>query len=83
MVGMIEVGAPISLDRVVSSQIIGASAFVIFFLHHKTQKMACKNTIVGYNPMGTPTCLHKQEVGNPARMQRRSMLRHRVVFMRT
>jgi len=39
-----EVGAPISPDGVASSQIVGASAFVIFPLHYTIQKMACKNT---------------------------------------
>ena len=35
---------------------------------HKIQKifmMACSN-IFGFNPVGTPTCLHKQEVGKPS-----------------
>jgi len=27
--------------------------------------MACNN-IFGFNPVGAPTCLHKQEVGNPS-----------------
>ena len=40
MVGMAEVGAPISLDGVHSIQIVGASACVIFILLQKIQKMA-------------------------------------------
>jgi len=56
-------GALISLDGVASSRIVGTSAFIIFPLHHKTQKMACKNMIVGYHLVGSATCLHKQEVG--------------------
>jgi len=50
MVGMMKVGAPISLDWVASSQTVGASAFVIFSLHHNIQKMVCKNTILGITP---------------------------------
>jgi len=61
----VEVVAPISLDGVVFSQIVGVSAFVIFPLHQKTRKMACKNTIVEYHPMGAPTYLRKEEVGKP------------------
>jgi len=60
--------------------------------------MACNN-IFGYDPVGAPTCLRKQEVGkpspnaahayvnrrweNPARTQHNPMLRQRVVFMMT
>jgi len=47
MVGIVLVGAPISLDG-----IIGGSAFLISASHQKTQKMACKNTIVWYHPVG-------------------------------
>jgi len=45
----------ISLDGVASSQIVNESASVIFPLHHKIQKMPCKNIIVGYHPMGALT----------------------------
>jgi len=38
-----EVGAPISLDGVASSRIVGVSAFVVCSLHQKTQKMVCRN----------------------------------------
>jgi len=40
MVGIVEVGAPISLDGWQSIRIVGASACVISILHHKIQKMA-------------------------------------------
>jgi len=36
MIRMVEVGAPISVDMVASSRIVGASAFVILPLHQKT-----------------------------------------------
>ena len=32
----------------------------------KTQKIVCKNTIVGYHPVSTHTCLCKQKVGKPS-----------------
>ena len=35
----------------------------------------------GYHPIGVPTCLHKQEVGNPARTQHNAVLGQSVVFM--
>ena len=28
--------------------------------------MMARNTIFGFNPVGAPTCLCKQEVGNPS-----------------
>ena len=28
--------------------------------------MMARNTIFGFNPVGAPTCLHKQEVGKPS-----------------
>ena len=40
MAGMAEIGAPINLDGWQSFQIVGASAWVIFILHQKIQKMA-------------------------------------------
>jgi len=40
MVGMAEVGAPISLDEWQSIETVGASACVIFILLQKIQKMA-------------------------------------------
>jgi len=43
-----------------------ASAFAFFSLDQKTQKMTCKNTIVGYHSVGAPTCLHKHDVGKPS-----------------
>ena len=39
MVGMAEMGAAISLDGVAVIRVVGASACVIFILHHKIQKM--------------------------------------------
>ena len=50
MVVMMEVGSPISWDGVASSRIVGASAFVIFFLRQKTQKMAYKIRLMGITP---------------------------------
>ena len=58
----------------VASRIVGASA-----LHDKTQKMACKNTIVGYHPVGAPHTYVNRRWGNPARTQHNSVLRQRVV----
>jgi len=51
MVGMIEVGHQLvwmgwCSAGLLISWIVGASDFVIFLLHHKTQKMEYKNTIV-------------------------------------
>jgi len=40
MVGMAEMGAPISLDGVQSFWIVGVSGCVIFILHQTIQKMA-------------------------------------------
>ena len=59
---MMEVWAPIDPDGLASSCIVSVSASVIFPSYHKTQKMVCNNTIVGYHPMGTNMCLCKQEV---------------------
>jgi len=78
-----EVGAPINPDEVLSSQTVGASAFVIFPLHHKTQRMACKNMFVGNHPWAPPHAYTNRRWGNPARMQHNFVLRQRVVFMRT
>jgi len=38
MVGMAEMGAPISLDGWQSIQIVGVSAYVIFILHQKIRR---------------------------------------------
>jgi len=40
MMGIAVMGAPFSLDGWQSIRIVGASACVIFILHHKIQKMA-------------------------------------------
>jgi len=50
-----------------SIQIVGASAYVVFILLHKIQKMANKGMTFGHHHVGAPTCLHKQEVGKPSR----------------
>ena len=54
MVGMVEVGAPISQDGVAVHQIVGAAACVIFILLQKIQKMANKDMTFGYHFVGTP-----------------------------
>jgi len=36
-----------------------------FLVFQKIFTMACNN-IFGFNPVGTPTCLRKQEVGKPS-----------------
>ena len=53
---------------VASTGTVGASASIIFSCSTKIQKifmMACNN-IFGFNPVGAPTCLRKQEVGKPS-----------------
>jgi len=45
--------------------------------------MANKDTTFGYHPVGTHTCLCKQEVGNPARTQHNPVLGCRVMLMMT
>jgi len=57
-----------------SIRIVGALACVIFILHHKIRKMANKDMIFGYHPVGTPTCLSKQELRNPAGTQHNLVL---------
>jgi len=44
--------------------------------------MACNN-IFGFNPVGAPTCLRKQQVGKPSLNAVHPMLRQRAVFMMT
>ena len=61
------VGA-VSSVGVASTRTVGASASIIFPCSTKIQKifmMACNN-IFGYDPVGVPTCLRKQEVGKPS-----------------
>jgi len=72
MVGMMEAGAPICLDGVACSQIVAVSVFVIFPFQQKTQKMACKNTILVYHPWVPPHGYANRRWGNPARMQHNS-----------
>ena len=66
MVGMAEVGAPITQDAVAVHPDCWCVSFVIFTLLQKIQKMANKDMTFGYHPVGTPTCLRKQEVGKPS-----------------
>jgi len=58
-----------------------------FILLQKIQKMANKDIIFEYHPIGTSTCLHKLKVGKPsqnaAQPCAQPMLRHRVVLMMT
>ena len=68
MVGMAEVGVPVSQKGVSVHPDcwVGASACVIFILLQKNQKMANKDMTCGYHPVGAPTCQRKQEVGKPS-----------------
>jgi len=53
------------MDGMAPTQTVGSSASIIFPCSTKIQKifmMAC-NKIFGFNPVGAPTCLCKQEVG--------------------
>ena len=54
MVGMMEVGTPTDWMVWRPSKNFGASACIIFHLHHKTQKMACNSKNVGHHPVGAP-----------------------------
>ena len=63
-----EVGAPLVLDGVAPTRTVGSSASIIIPCSTKMQKifvMACNN-IFGFNPVGAPTCLRKQEVWKPS-----------------
>jgi len=62
------VGAPLVSVGVASTGTVGSSASIIFPCSIKIQKifmMACNN-IFGFNSVGAPTCLRKQEVGKPS-----------------
>ena len=61
MVGMVEVGAPISQDGV--AVYLDCWCICLCYLHFapENQKMANNNRTFGYHPMGAPTCLHKQQ----------------------
>jgi len=51
----------------VPSWAVGVSTSVIFPCSIKIQKiMVGKSKIIGYHPVGAPTCLCKQEVGKPS-----------------
>jgi len=57
----------ISSEGVTPSWTVGVCTSVIFPCTIKIQKiMVGKSTIVGYHPVGAPTCLRKQEVGKPS-----------------
>jgi len=61
-------GGAVSSDGVAPTRTVGSSACIIFPCSTKIQKifmMACNN-IFGFNPVGAPTCLCKQEVGKPS-----------------
>ena len=45
--------------------------------------MMAYNNVIGFDPVGTPTCLRKQRWGNPAGTQHSLMLRQKAVYMRT
>ena len=59
---MAEVWAPISLDGVVVylDFLCISLCYLQFILHQKIHKMANKDTMFGYHPVGAPTCLCKQ-----------------------
>jgi len=65
MVQMMKVGEPVSLDWVVPSPIVGASAFVIFPCTMKPRRWHAKIQLFDITPWA-PTCLCKQEVGKPS-----------------
>jgi len=54
MVGMTEVGAPVSQDGVAVHPVCGASACAIFILIRKIQKMVNKDMTFGYHPWAPP-----------------------------
>jgi len=60
MAAVIEVEVPVSLDEETSNQIVGASAFVIFLLHLKTQKMVCRNMIVATQWVPLHACINRR-----------------------
>ena len=58
----------VSLDGMAPTRTVGSSASIILPCSTKIKKifmMTCNN-IFGFNPVGAPTCLHKQEVGKPS-----------------
>ena len=57
----------VSPDGVAPTRTAGASASIITPAPQKSRRMMAYNNIdFGYHPVGTPTCLHKQEVGKPS-----------------
>jgi len=45
--------------------------------------MMAYNNDIGLDPVGDPTCLHKQRWGNATGTQHSTMLRQKAVYMRT
>ena len=58
----------ISFLLILLQRTVGSSASIIFPCSTKIQKifMMAYNNIFGFNPVGAPTCLRKQEVGKPS-----------------
>jgi len=53
-------GGAVRSAGVASTRTVGASASIFFLCSTK------KSSIIGLDPMGAPTCLHKQEVEKPS-----------------
>jgi len=70
---------------VASTWTVGASASIFFLCSTKPRRffMMAYNNDIGLDPVGDPTCLRKQKVGNPAGTQHSPMLRQKAVYMRT
>jgi len=65
-VGMAEVGTPISQDGVAVYPDCWWVCLCYLHFTQKIRKMANKDMTFGYYPVGTPTCLRKQEVEKPS-----------------
>jgi len=63
-------GVVVSPDGVAPTRTAGASAFIItpgsIKKSRRMRMMAYNNIDFGFNPVGTTTCLRKQEVGKPS-----------------
>jgi len=60
-------GGVVSPDGVAPTRTAGASASIITPAPQKSRRMIAYNNIdFGFNPVGAPTCLRKQEVGKPS-----------------
>jgi len=66
--GVLGVGAPSISGGMALTQTVGSSASIIPPGSTKIQKifLMVYNNSFGFNPVGTPTCLRKQEVGKPS-----------------